>query len=121
MYCKLVGIFSHFYSCTILVNSIYLVNSCELNSRFLLHLVRLHHFNFGEFVYRAQVQTGSRISHYFNILQREFPDFDMKVLAFLFHKKSSELFFLILLSCRIYLFKVWLKCSRKDKDKHCCK
>ena len=68
--------FHIFPSCTTLVCSIG-------HTGFLLHLGRFQHCNFGEFVWRTQVQTGSR-GYYFSccsILQRTFPNFGMEILA----------------------------------------
>ena len=77
-----------FFSCIILVYSIG-------HTRFLLHLGRFQHCNLGEFVWRTQVQTGSR-GFYFpccSILQRNFPNFGMEILALHSAKSFQGLYF----------------------------
>ena len=83
-----------FFSCTILVYSI-------VHTRFLFHLARFQHCNLGEFGWHTQVQTGSR-GFYFpccSILQRNFPNFGMEILALHSAKSFRGLFFLILFLC----------------------
>ena len=62
---------------------------------FLLHLGRFQHCNLGEFGWRTQVQTGSR-GFYFpccSILQRNFPNFRMEILALRSAKSFWGLYF----------------------------
>ena len=65
-----------FHSCTILVYSIG-------HTGFPLHLARLQHCNLGEFGLHTQVQTGSRGFDFpcCSILERNFPNFGMEILA----------------------------------------
>ena len=62
---------------------------------FLLHVGRFQNRNLGEFVWRTQVQTGSR-GFYFpccSILQRNFPNFGMEILALRSAKSFRGLYF----------------------------
>ena len=97
--------FHIFPSCTILVYSI-------CHTGFLLHLTRYHHCsNLGEFGWCTQVQTGS-LGFYFpccSILQRNFPNLGMEILALHSAKSFWGLFFLILFLYSTLLFKNYLK------------
>ena len=80
--------FHVFHSCTILVYSIGHIG-------FLLHLARFQHCNFGEFGSHTQVKIGSR-GFYFpccSILQRNFPNFGMEILALRSAKSFWGLYF----------------------------
>ena len=87
------------HSCTILVCSIG-------HTGFQLHLGRFQHCNMCEFVWRTQVQFGRR-GFYFpccSILQRNFPNFGMEILAVRSAKKMlGFIFFLVLFSCSTYI------------------
>ena len=80
--------FHIFHSCNILVYSIG-------HTGFLLHLGSFQHCNLGEFVWPTQVQAGSR-GFYFprhSILQRNFPNFGMEILALRSAKSFRGLYF----------------------------
>ena len=81
-------LFHIFHSCTILVYSIG-------HTGFLLHLAHFQHCNLGEFGWRTQVQTRSR-GFYFpccSILQRNFPNFGIEILALHSAKSFWGLYF----------------------------
>ena len=97
----------NFYSCNILVNSI-----CHVG--FLLRLGRFHHCNLGGFVWWTQVQIGSQ-RFYFPCSLNKLAKRRRENTCFVFSKKSSDfLFFFILFSFAVYLFKVWLKIFQKQ-------
>ena len=99
------GSFRSFDSCTILENSVYY-------AWILVHLGHFHRCNLAEFIYATQVQTGSW-GFYLPYSPKKLTKLWRGNTCFVFNKKSSELlFFLILFSAGIYLFKVWLKGSQ---------
>ena len=65
-----------FHNCTILVY-------CNGHTGFLLDLARFKHCNLGKFGWRTQIQTGSQGFCFpcCSILQRNFPNFGMEILA----------------------------------------
>ena len=71
------------------------------HTAFLLRLARYQHCNLGEFGWCTQAQTGSRGLCFpcCSILQRNFPNFGMEILASRSAKSFPGLFFLILFSC----------------------
>ena len=100
------GMFAIFTSCSILANSIYHVG-------FLFHLGCFHHCNLGDFVWWTQVQIGSR-GYYFPYFPENLTKLPHENTCFVFSKKSLQfLFFFILFSSTVYLFKVWLKIFQK--------
>ena len=80
--------FRIFHSCTILAYSIG-------HTEFLFHLGRFQHCNLDEFAWRTQVQTGSRGFYFLccGILQRNFANFDMEILALPSAKSFRGLYF----------------------------
>ena len=113
MHSLLVGIFSYFSQ---------LHHSCVFRSYRIsaYHLGRFQHCHLGKFVWRTQVQTESR-GFYFpccTILQRNFPNFGMEILALHSAKSFWGLFFSYFCSRvvhSVFLTQI-ISCRQKNAD-----